>query len=284
MPEKPSHTVADRRPSRGTDGTPWSRFRGDGDADAGRPPASRGVAEVMSYIFVFALIAISITIVSVTGVGSLNDARVAEQAGNAATAFDILHNNMADLYTENAPSRATEISLGESEVFFGEAVTVNVTVVEGGDTTVTEHETRPIVQRLERGNQVVYEAGAVFRTEREGGITLRTPPFTIRSGTVHVAIPALQSDANRSLGGKASLVRGEVTNTAVTARDTEGNVDEIIVTVTSPRYERWESYLSEQPGFDCDVDHATNRVTCTRDTGLDRVYVVVHEGSLSLIN
>lgn len=282
MPESPSRAVAGRRPSR--EGGEAPRDRSRECAGAGCRPADRGVAGVMSYVFVFALIVTSLVIVSVTGIGSLNDARVAEQAASAEKAFGILHDNMADLYTENAPSRATEISLGESEVFFGDPVTVNVTVVEGGDATVTERETRPIVQRMERDRRLVYEAGAVFRTERKGGITVRKPPFTIRSGTVHVAIPVFQAEANRSLGGKTALVRGEVTNTAVTAKDTGGNVDEVVVTVTSPRYERWESYLSEQPGFDCDVDDAANRVTCTRDTGLDTVYVVVHEGSLSLIN
>jgi len=249
------------------------------------PNDERGASEVLGYVFVFTLVVGSIGVVTVGGSSTLADVSTAEQVQNSQQAFDILHDNMAELYTENAPSRATEISLGDSELFYGENVTVNVTVVDsGGNSNSVVYEVRPVVKRLGNDREIVYEAGGTFRTTRQSGVVVRDPPFTFRSNSVHITIPALRADAVRSLSGSSVLVRGRVTDRTLEARET-GGVDKVVVNVTSPRYEEWETFLNDQPNIDaCSVDDPANRVECTSDSSApDTVYVMVHEIELSLI-
>jgi hypothetical protein len=248
------------------------------------PDDERGASEVLGYVFVFTLVVASIGVVTVGGFSTLADVSTAERVQNSQQAFDILHDNMAELYTENAPSRATEISLGDSELFYGENVTVNVTVDSGGTSNSIVYEVRPVVKRLGNDRETIYEAGGTFRTTRQSGVVVRDPPFTFRSNSVHITIPALRADAVRSLSGSSVLVRGRVTDRTLEARET-GGVDKVVVSVTSPRYEEWETFLSDQPNIDtCSVDDSANRVECTSDSSApDTVYVMAHEIELSLI-
>lgn len=241
------------------------------------PRDERGVSEVLGYTFVFGLVLVSVAVVSVGGVNSLESARTAEQVTNAEKAFDVLGENMAELYHERAPSRATEIDLGETELFFGPPVTINVTI---NDRSV-EHESRPIVQRLEDGRRLVYEAGAVFRTHPQSETVLRDPPHVYRADQAHLTVPALSGDAE-SLGDGTILVRSAVTDREVTAARSGDAGDEITVNVTSPRYGLWAEFLRDQPGLTCTTTDSENRVSCTRDS-LDSVYVSVHEVDISLV-
>lgn len=246
----------------------------------------RGASEVLGYVFVFTLIVISIGIVTVGGMGSLQDTRDAEQAENAEQGYDVLHDTLSDLYSDGAPSRASEISLGQSEMFYGANVTVNVTVVDDGTPIVTEREIRPLVQRLGNDNRLVYEAGAVFRTTPDSGLTIHDPPHMYRSDSAHVTVPAFQSDSVRGVGSSTVLVRAKVTDRSVpvSIQDADGS-DELIVNVTSPRYERWSEYLRAQPSVDtCTTDDANERVECEFDVDSgDRIYVAVHDADIFLL-
>lgn len=242
----------------------------------------RGVSEVLEYVFIFSLVVASIGVVTVGGMGSLENAQTAEQIENAEKGFGVLHDTMAELYDEGAPSRATELSLGETELFYGDNVTVNVTVVDGETTTVTEREIRPVVQRLGPDRFLVYEAGAVFRTTADGGLTVLEPPHMYRTDGVHVTVPAFRSGSVQGVGSSNVLVRAKVTNRSVPVTDADGS-DKVVVNVTSPRYEQWASYLEDQPSVDCTVDDPNSRVTCTRDSDLERVYVSVTAADLFLL-
>jgi hypothetical protein len=250
----------------------------------------RAVSEVLSYAFIFALIVISIGIVSIAGMGTLQDAQTIEQIRNAEQAYDILQNNMADIYRGGAPSRATEISLGDSEIYFGDNVTVNVTVEEtDGDETVVEYDLRPVVQRLGDERFLIYEAGAVFRTNRDSGIVVREPPQIYRSGNVHVTVPAFQAQSVQAVGSSNVLVRAKATDRSVPVRDTSDSIEQLNVTITSPRYAQWEAFLSDQPLFesaDCAVNENREMVWCEESPESEipgTVYVVVHEADISLI-
>jgi hypothetical protein len=247
------------------------------------PDDERGASEVLGYVFVFTLIVASIGVVTIGGFSSLADVSTAEQVQNSEQAFDVLHDNMGELYTENAPSRATEIALGDSELFYGENVTVNVTVDDGSPESIV-YEARPVVKRLDNEREIIYEVGGIFRTTRQSGVVVRDPPFTFRSNSIHITIPALRADAVRGLSGSTVLVRGRVTDRTLEARETSG-VNKVVVNITSPRYEEWEKFLSEQPNIDtCSVDDSANRVECTSDSSVpDTVYVMAHEIELSLI-
>ena len=216
--------------------------------------ADRAASEVLSFALVFGLVVGSVAIVSVSGLSSLESARDAEQMNNAERAFDILSDNMADIHDRGAPSRATEVSLGESQLYTGENVTFNVTVKDSSGTlsTVTRtREIRPIVYEGNKDRRIVYEAGAIFRVEREGGLMLEEPPFVTESERAMIPVVATQSGSVESTGGSTVLLRAKKEATDVAVSNTQGGYDSLYVNISSPRNEYWKNYLVDDPNFDC---------------------------------
>jgi hypothetical protein len=240
----------------------------------------RGVSEVLGYVLVFSLVLTAIVLVSVPGVSGLENVRRAEQADNADTAFDVLHDNMAELHSEGAPSRATEMELADSQLFVGESVTVRIHLYDGTWDNDTTYRVRPLIQRLDGERRLVYEAGAVFRTTRQSGVLFREPPVLSRDGSVHITVPATRATAGNSLGGGTALVRGEVTDRDVPVSDTDDTYTTVVYNVTSPRADLWHDHL-ETEGFDCS-DPADGTTECQRDS-FSRLYVSVQEIELSLV-
>lgn len=241
----------------------------------------RGVSEVIGYVLVFGLVLTSIGLVSSLGIGVLEDVRSAEQSRNAETAFDVLHANMAQLHAEHAPSRATEMDIGDTQLRTGDNVTVRIHLDDGSSwDNDTSYDVRPVVQRLDKERKIVYEAGAVLRTNRESGIVVSDPPILSSDDNVHITIPATQSDGTTSVGGGTVLVRGVVTEREVLVSDTDGTYQTVVLNVTSPRANLWHDHLEEK-GFDCS-DPSGDVTECKRDT-FSRLYVTVHEIDLSLV-
>ena len=242
----------------------------------------RAVSEVLGYTFVFSIVIASVAIVSIGGIDSFQNARTAEQIENAEQAFDVLHDNLADVYLEGAPSRATELSLGDTSLYTGENVSIEIARYRsGGGWDNTTYLTRPLVQRLDDDRYLIYEMGAVFRTYKDASVVVQEPPILSRSDRIHYMLPALQSGAVRSIGSTTLLVRGKATNRTVLVSDTDGTYDEFAITIDSPRADLWADDLRDR-GFDCSVPGET--AECVRDDGpFSSLYVAVHQIKVSLI-
>lgn len=241
------------------------------DSPPGERDRSRALSEVLSYALVFSLIVISIAIVTVGGLGSLQDARTSEQVDNADRAYDVLHDNMADIYAEGAPSRATEISLGQTEVYFGDNVTMRVTV--DGDDVALNRTIRPIVFRIDGQRSLVYEAGATIHDGPDGGLVLNEPPFVVSEdggtggGLVHLPVVDTTSPTVQSVGGGTVLVQGQSAEREVLASSVDGGSTIQSIRLETPRYDIWEDYFQEQ-GYCQTTSTVTGdpgAVTCTLD-------------------
>jgi hypothetical protein len=246
----------------------------------------RAASEVLSFALVFGLVVGSVAIVSVSGMNSLESARDAEQMNNAERAFDVLGDNMADIHERGAPSRATEVSLGESQLYTDENVTFNVTAVDSSGTLspVTRvREVRPIVYDGTRDRRLVYEAGAVFRVEREGALVLQEPPFVVESDRTLIPLVATQSRTVESTGGSTVLLRANKRATDVALADSTGDYDSLSVNVSSPRNDIWKGYIEDQPGFSCTdgMGPSGDHLECER-AGLDVVHVVVYDIGITI--
>lgn len=269
MAEDAKPTVTDE--SRGTDTLGWDQ---------------RSVSEVVGYVLVFALVLTSVSLVTFAGFSTLQDARDSEQAANAERAFDVVADNMAAVYERQAPSRSTEIDLGETELFYGDPISMTVTVNDGEVPERHEYIIRPVELRVSDRTTLVYEAGAVIRDQREGGIMLREPPFLLNEKRVHVPIVQTTSAGSESAAGTTILLRGESTDREALV-DSRTAYEEVTIEIISPRYEIWERYFEESlESTDCDTDAENSRVTCTLDLdpGDPATVYVTHQGiDLSII-
>lgn len=242
----------------------------------------RAASEVLSFALVFGLVVSSVAVISVAGLGTLQDTRDAEQLNNAKRAFDVLSDNMADLHQRGSPSRATEISLENARLYTGDNVTFNVTVNSTGPGKVSvTRQIRPIVYEGNQDRKLVYEGGAVFHTTRDGGRIDQQPPFVTRDQRTLVPIVQTRVPNVRSVSGTTVLVRANRGSTTLPIRNgTSNTIENVSVNVTSPRSDLWREYFETtqfdqcKEGTDADGD---TFVACFTGSDPERVYVPVHQ-------
>jgi len=219
---------------------------------------SRGVSEIISFVLVFGLIASTVGIVYVTGFSGLENARDAERLENAERAYDVLADNMADIYHGNAPSRKTEIKLSDSQLTLAQPTTFTVTIEDvtdgAGNRLVYESNTRPLVFTLTDGpdTAIVYENGGVFRTERDGGVIVRDPPFLItEERTVIPYVTLTSSSGTESMGGDSTvLVRATKKGRNVLVQDTDTDVRVTLTIETdTERAPVWSRYINRRANW-----------------------------------
>lgn len=241
----------------------------------------RSVSEVLGYVIIFGLVITSIGFVVAGGIPALEDVRETERAANAQRAFDVVADNMAAIYERNNPSRATEIDLGDSEIYYASNVTIAVTVDDG--TPVThEYEFKPVKLDVNDDTSLVYAAGAVFRNQTDGGLMLREPPFLFTETRVHTPIIQTTAPELASASGTTILLRGKSAKRQVLTADTSGSYDTVTIEITSPRYELWHDYFEEISVLSCTVDDATTSVSCDLDDP-EITYVTRQQIVLSII-
>lgn len=242
----------------------------------------RSVSEVVGYVLVFGLVITSIGLITFGGVDALEDTRKSERAANAERAFDVVAENMASIYDRNSPSRATEIDLSGAELYYDDPITVNVTV---DGTHYVRDDIRPIVLRISNDRRLVYEAGAMFRDQREGGFTLRRAPFILKENRVHTPIIRTTAENVEAASGTTVLLRGQSTNRSVIHAPQTGD-DSVHINITSPRYDLWETQLEGFPAIeegDCETDADGEWVECEVGVTDPTVYVTGQEIDLSIV-
>lgn len=206
----------------------------------------RAVSEVLGFVLTFSLITMTVAIVFTAGIGGLQDAQQAERANNVERAFDVLAHNFEDVHRRGAPSRATEIKLAGGELGHGERTTMTVEV----ENESVRIRSDPLVYTDPSGVQVAYEAGAVIRTDDGDSVMVTEPGFVIdetRSNLPLLRTTAPPEETSVS-GGSTVLVRGfiECRSTecqTVGAPELFEDGGDVTVTVTSPRYDAWETYF-----------------------------------------
>ncbi|MFB6155684.1 MAG: hypothetical protein ABEJ22_07285 [Haloferacaceae archaeon] len=230
--------------------------------------SERGVSNTIGFVFVFSLIILVASVVSVSGFGVLRDVRDAERINNAERAFDVLADNIGDIQSESAPSRSTEIKLADASVGTADATEITVTIA-GTDypTDGTPIRTEPIVYSAEN-TRIIYEAGAVIRQEESGAVMVRNPPLLATPQRTALQFVRLESPSGS--GGRAGtttiLVQAVQTDSQVHAVERGTDIPVTIEVKTAPeRAAAWSRYFEEEIGSDvCSTSGGT--VTCSYDT------------------
>jgi len=226
----------------------------------------RGQSETLGFVLVFALVLSAVALIAVFGFGALEDTRDSEELNNAERAFDVLADNMADIYGQGAPSRATEISLQNAQLNAGEQVTFNVTVVSNtGGSSVVLLTYNPIVF-TDGETEIVYSSGAILRNQRSGGLMIKEPPILFGEGN-RTVIPVVQTRHTGSVtstGGQTIRVRAERRQRGPIPELSESpsSFQQLTINMTTPRSDIWQDYFEEE-GLTCASTGIENNVRCT---------------------
>lgn len=235
--------------------------------------ADRGQSEVVGFVLVFGIIVLAVGVVAATGFGGLQNVREHERVNNAELAFVVLADNVDDVTSDGAPSRATEVDLGEATLAQNRTITVTVegtSVSNPAENFSYSYEIHPIVYDAGTGEKIVYSGGAIVRESNGGAVMVRDPDFLLTNERVVVPIVRTYPQGPRSVGGSSTvLVRTEGTGSEL-LEATSGEYD-VTLTVTSPRAAAWERHLDAKPATDC--NRSGDTVTCSVRT--ERVSLTV---------
>lgn len=253
---------------------------------AGPGERDRALSEVIGYILVFALIFLTVGFVSINGLPALDSAKQSEQTQNAERAFDILENNIAEIYGEGAPSRSTEISAETGAVELRDPVVFNVSVTEATpdeNVTFQRSEINPIAFTGLSDTEYIYSGGAVFRQQSGNSFMLQEPPINFGEERGVVTVVRTFGDASKSAGGATVLVRASSTRRSVVAADTSlsaNRYSNLTINITdSPRQGTWREFLeSELPDSNTTCTASGGSLECEVDLngeGIKQTFVTV---------
>ena len=210
----------------------------------------RGQSDVLGFVFVFAIVVAMIGLVFTAGFSGLQDVRDVERVNNAERAFEVLWDNLKDMTDRDAPSRATEITLSEASISFGEPVRINVSEADGAFNT--SQTVDPIVYDADTGTNIVYAGGAVLRQQGSGGIVTHPPGFVLSAERTVIPIVETRRAGSGGLGGDGTvLVRTETARRNLLYANDDGTVT-LWLNITTPRAETWHDYLTDREDVTCE--------------------------------
>jgi len=210
----------------------------------------RAQSDVLGFVFVFAIVVATIGLVFTAGFSGLQDVRDVERVNNAERAFEVLWDSIKDMTDRGAPSRATEITLSDASISFGETVRINVS--QEGGTFNTSQTIDPIVYDGDTGTEIVYAGGAVLRQQRAGGIVTHRPGFVLSAERTVIPIVETRRVGSGGIGGDGTvLVRTTTARRDVLYANDDGAVT-LWVNITTPRAETWHDYLEDQDDVTCE--------------------------------
>lgn len=211
----------------------------------------RAISDVLGYIFVFAIISITIAVVYGVGISGLMDARESQQIKNVETAFEVLDHNIDDITDRGAESRATEIKLSGGTISVGQPVDLHVKTNSTASTVCNETRkttisTRPIVYRKD-SQRVIYAIGATFRSDGTKSAMITDPGWVVRSGSSVIPVLSTTTVGSTSTGGDVSILlivrqRGQKLRCAFA----DPGPIRVNVTIESPRAPAWKRYFEDQ--------------------------------------
>lgn len=215
----------------------------------------RGVSDALGYVFVFAIITITIGLIYASGITGLTDVQQNEQTDNVQQAFEVLDNNIQDLTQRGAESRATEMKLSGGSITVGQSVILHVktnstqpTVC--NETRPTTISTRPIVYQKD-GEEVIYSIGAVFRSDGTNSAMVSRPEWVVGDENSIISMVTTTTAGSTSTGGHTSILvvakkQGRSLRCTFEEPSTPVRVN---VTIESARAPAWEQYFDDQ-GYD----------------------------------
>ena len=231
---------------------------------------------MIGFVLVFALITGTVGIVYGTSISGLEHAQHVEKVNNVERAFDVMADNLKDLYRNGAPSRATEIKLAGGSLKTGDPVSIQVYAWNNSDPLDNETyqvNPEPIVYSDGRGSSLLYVDGAVLRGQSDGAVMLVEPGWVIDENRPVIPLVSTYSKGGGISGDGAVLVVAQRAGlrSLHEFRVNQGHSVLVNVTVVSPHIDAWKGFLEDR-GFTVTVkdDHT---LVGHIDTGAETLYI-----------
>jgi len=210
----------------------------------------RAVSEAISYVLIFGLISLGTAIVVLQGGPAIESSEQQQINQNSELAVSLVQERLEEMSRQNAPLREVTVELQDITVGVGgslEPTVISVTNVSSGESYVSTID--PVY--VDTGSRtILYEGGSVMVGQQgiDESWSMRSNPawalrtISTRDSTVQsffIRVPATTGNGQVSGEGRAQWVFESVGET----NEVLVGVDELNVTVSSPRAGAWEDYF-----------------------------------------
>ena len=228
----------------------------------------RGISEVLSFVFVFALITSTVSITFLVGIDKLENRQEQEATSNIERSLILYNENVRDLINGKAKSRTTELRTQESTIGGGYDTSMNINL-ENANKTYTSNST-VFMYRTDYNIHYVQEFGAIVKVKNPSSdnpeVTMLHEPkfiFTEKFNSTSFHMVETRQAGNREIQSETVLVRKTTDNTVVITPDESTVPENMTVTLQTPNYKFWEDYLLSKNDVDsCTTDSSKEEVTC----------------------
>lgn len=209
---------------------------------------NRGVSEVVSWLLVFAVISSGVILIFTFGAEQLTESQTIEQDKNMERALKIFYTNNQEVYSNNAPSRSTEINLYNSSIGFSSDTVTMEAVIESKDIEYTTRSDSVVVNGANR--KFKYSAHSLIRTNKgdqaSQTLMIKDPSmfrYNPETNSMRIQFVGVTQTGTDSVQGGVRTI--QTTNINRSNKTYElANPERIEVRITATNHiEEWRSYM-----------------------------------------
>lgn len=216
--------------------------------------SARGVSDVVSFTLVFATIILTIGVVTVAGIGTLDDVQAGIETNVAEETMLNYADSLSDHRTDSVPRRSSTIKLQGHNLELDTGASVKINTSTSNETLTTG----ALVRTTDTDARLVYQSGGLFRVQDGGSVVVRQPPFRCGSATAHLAVTTIEPEGDGidiASDGRVTL-ESELESQTTTVENVSDTVT--IYPESTPYTESWSRFLGGEWGtgdvYECDVN------------------------------
>ena len=235
----------------------------------------RAVSNTLGFVLLFGIVFASIVAVNTVGLGALQEGRDTTIAQNAALSMESLSDAIEELREENGTTRLSVIRGGGGSIGPGESTTITISL---DGTTVYDQTSKPIVYRLDEA-RIVYEAGALIRTQENGGaILIDGPAYEFDNDIALFPVTKTTSVDGETISGQTvTTYLEQVKSSLLEHRTSYSNTITYRIQTSPQRVQVWHKMMDGMAAGDpCSVSGA-DTVECTYNTGGSSLTVIIRD-------
>lgn len=179
-------------------------MRGTGDGTDG---FSRGVSDLVAFVLTFSIIISAVGVVSIGGLGSLEEFRDGARTESAEVAMTGFDASMEDIRVDGVPQRSHQLQLNGDQLSRHRShlvITISGTPTPVSPITV---DVGAFVRQTGDDTDIVYESGAVYRSQDRGQVVVNEPPLRCDGDTATLGVTSVRGDVNVSSDSVALRAR-----------------------------------------------------------------------------
>jgi len=139
---------------------------------------SRGVSDLVAFVLTFSIIITAVGVVSIGGLGSLEDYRDGARAESAEVAMVGFDSSMEDIRVDGVPQRSHQLQLnGDQLERHHSVIEITITGTPAPEPRTLTVDVGAFVRQTGRDTEIVYESGTVYRSQDRGQTVVSKPPL-----------------------------------------------------------------------------------------------------------